>query len=309
MNWLHIIHDTIYRYKQAVRFGPHRLVLRPREGHDVRIEEMRVEIEPEFELEWSRDLFGNCVATAHIFNPADYLRIHSEVLIHQTTPFPQRSPRGDISTKFPVHFSEIESAVAAAYLATTYPTDVANVKEWSSTTVDPAVVYDAEEIVASLARRIRKTIKYRQRETKGVQSPSQTLSVGSGSCRDMATLMLEALRSLGFPARFASGYLVGSASQAGHASTHAWAEAYLPSVGWIGYDPMLGEATSGNHIVVGVSNHPRGVMPVSGTYFDEHSSYLGMKAGVQTKRFADAESPPACFVGINRKNGLPGQAD
>jgi transglutaminase-like putative cysteine protease len=194
-------------------------------------------------------------------------------------------------------------------LATTYPTDVAKVKEWSGTTVDPAVAYDAEEIVASLARRIRKTIKYRQRETKGVQSPSQTLSAGSGSCRDMATLMLEALRSLGFPARFASGYLVGSASQAGHASTHAWAEAYLPSVGWIGYDPMLGEATSGNHIVVGVSNHPRGVMPVSGTYFDEHSSYLGMKAAVQTKRFADVESPPACFVGISRRNGLPGQAD
>jgi len=64
----------------------------------------------------------------------------------------------------------------------------------------------------------------------------------------MATLMLEALRSVGFPARFASGYLVGSASEAGQAATHAWAEAYLPSVGWLGYDPMLGEATSGNHM-------------------------------------------------------------
>ena len=102
--------------------------------------------------------------------------------------------------------------------------------------------------------------------------------------------MLEALRSLGFPARFASGYLVGSASSAGRASTHAWAEAYLPSVGWTGYDPMLGEATSGDHIVVGVSNHPRGVMPVSGTFFDEYKSYLGMKAAVQTARFADAET-------------------
>ena len=73
MSWLHIIQDTTYRYKKAVRFGPHRLVLRPREGHDVRIEQIRVEIEPEFELEWSRDLFGNCVATAHIL---DWLRSH-----------------------------------------------------------------------------------------------------------------------------------------------------------------------------------------------------------------------------------------
>jgi transglutaminase-like putative cysteine protease len=291
MSWLHIVHDTTYFYKKAVRFGPHRLVIRPREGHDVRIEEIRVEIEPEFELEWSRDLFGNCVATAHILSSAERLRIHSEVLLHQTAPFPQRSAQRGTPTGFPVHFSEIESAVAAAYLATTHAADVARVKEWVSKAIDPTIVYDAEEILASIARRIRKTIKYRRREDKGVQSPNQTLSTGSGSCRDMATLMLEALRSVGFPARFVSGYLVGSASDAGHAATHAWAEAYLPSIGWLGYDPMLGEATSGNHIVVGVSNHPRGVMPVSGTFFDEDkSSYLEMKAAVQTARFADKET-------------------
>ena len=256
----------------------------------MRIEEIRVEIEPTFDLEWSRDLFGNCVATAHILRPAEHLRIHSEVLLHQTAPFPLRPAQRQTRTEFPVHFSEIESAVATAYLATTHPADVAKVKEWVSTTIDPIIVHDAEEIVASIARRIRKTIKYRRREAKRVQSPSQTLAAESGSCRDMATLMLEALRSVGFPARFASGYLVGSASDAGHAATHAWAEAYLPSVGWLGYDPMLGEATSGNHIVVGVSNHPRGVMPVSGTFFDGDKSYLGMKAAVRTVRFADKES-------------------
>jgi transglutaminase-like putative cysteine protease len=82
-------------------------------------------------------------------------------------------------------------------------------------------------------------------------------------------------------------YLECSASKVGRASTRAWAEAYLPSVGWIGYHPMLGETTSGKHIVVGVSNHPCEVMPVSGTFFDEHKSYLGMKVAVQTARFAD----------------------
>jgi transglutaminase-like putative cysteine protease len=304
MSWLHIVHDTAYFYKKAVRFGPHRLVIRPREGHDVRIEEIRVEIEPSFDLEWSRDLFGNCVATAHILSPAERLRIHSEVLLHQTAPFPQqRSAPPETPTGFPVHFSEIESAVATAYLATTHPADVAKVKEWVSTSIDPALVYDAEEIVASIARKIRKTIKYRRREAKGVQSPSQTLSAGSGSCRDMATLMLEALRSVGFPARFASGYLVGSASNAGHAATHAWAEAYLPSVGWLGYDPMLGEATSGNHIVVGVSNHPRGVMPVTGIFFDDDKSYVGMKATVQTARFAEKETALRSFSSNLPKSG------
>jgi transglutaminase-like putative cysteine protease len=300
MSWVHIIHDTSYRYKKPVRFGAHRLVLRPREGHDVHIEEMRVIIEPEFELEWSRDLFGNCVATAHILSPADRLHIHNEVLLYQTTPFPQRSLGRDTPPAFPMQFSEMECAVAAAYLASSYPTDVAKVKEWIAPIIDPAVVCNAEEIVASVARTVHKTIKYQRREAKGVQSPGLTLSARSGSCRDMATLMLEALRSLGFPARFASGYLECSASEAGRASTHAWAEAYLPSVGWIGYDPMMGEATSSQHIVVGVSNHPRAIMPVSGTYFDEDNSYLGMEVAVQTKRFSDLETPTLSFAANRR---------
>ena len=91
MSWLRIIHETVYRYGTAVRFGPHRLVLRPREGHDVQVKEMRLEIAPEFELEWSRDVFGNSVATAYFLSPADHLRIRSEVIVQQTAPFPLRS--------------------------------------------------------------------------------------------------------------------------------------------------------------------------------------------------------------------------
>ena len=139
----------------------------------------------------------------------------------------------------------------------------------------------------SVGRAIHKSIKYRRRVEKGVQTPTETLAESSGSCRDMATLMLEALRTLGLPARFASGYLDCAASEAGRASTHAWAEAYLPQIGWIGYDPTLGEATSGKHVLLGVSNHPRGVMPVSGTFFDEHNSYVGMTVTDQTQRFGE----------------------
>ena len=107
-----------------------------------------------------------------------------------------------------------------------------------------------------------------------MQSPAETLALGSGSCRDMATLMMDAARSLGFAARFASGYLDCPASEAGRASMHAWAEIYLPTLGWRGYDPTLGEPTSLKHLVVGVSNHPRGVMPVSGMFTGASSDYV-----------------------------------
>jgi transglutaminase-like putative cysteine protease len=290
MSRLRIIHETTYSYKAAVRFGPHRLVLRPREGHDVRVEEMRLEIAPEFELEWSRDLFGNSVATAHFLSPADHLRIRSEVLLQQTAPFPLRSTRSSVPVPFPIEFSGLESAVAAAYQATTFPEDVAQVDKWVRNAIDLTAARDAEDVVAAVALAIRKSVKYRRREVKGVQSPTETLAESSGSCRDMATLMLEALRALGLPARFASGYLDCAASEAGGGSTHAWAEAYLPEIGWIGYDPTLGEATSGQHVVTGVSNHPRGVMPISGTFFDDQESYIGMEVTVQTERLSDESS-------------------
>ena len=301
MSWLQIIHETTYRYSKPVRFGPHRLLLRPREGHDLRVEEMRLEIVPQFELEWSRDVFGNSVVTAHLLRPAEELRIRSEIVLQQTAPFPSVGEQSAGRIPFPVTFSEEEIVVATAYLASTYPEDVAIVRDWVSRAIDPSPA-SAEHVVASVAREIRRQISYQRRDVKGVQTPAETLALNSGSCRDMATLMLEGLRSLGLPARFASGYLDCVASEAGHASTHAWAEAYLPEIGWTGYDPMLGEPTSSRHIVTGVSNHPRGVMPVSGSFFDQKEVYLGMSVSVQTRRLKGGDPISILFQPPSAEN-------
>ncbi|MEA3208449.1 MAG: hypothetical protein QOE70_1506 [Chthoniobacter sp.] len=288
MSWLRIIHETIYCYKSPVRFGPHRLVLRPREGHDIRVEEMTLQVEPDFTLEWNRDVFGNSVATLHLLHPARELRIRNHVILRQTAPFPRRPSRPAKPSVFPAEYSAIERGVAAAYQATTFPDDVAVVKEWVEADGDLSRSEGAEAVVAAVNRRIRDSIKYARRETKGVLTPAETLREGAGSCRDMATLLLEALRVLGFPARFASGYLDCAASEAGRASTHAWAEAYLPEIGWIGYDPTSGEPTSADHVVTGVSNHPRGVMPITGVFFGDPGEYLEMKVTVQTERLSEA---------------------
>ena len=250
---------------------------------------MRLTMEPAAEVEWSRDLFGNSVATAHFADSAEQLRIRSDVLLEQTLPFPLRSARPEVPVPFPVTFSGVESVIAAAYLESTYPDDASALKKWVEENAILTARGGADDVVAAVTRTIREQIKYRRREEKGVQTPGETLEQKSGSCRDLATLMLEVLRALGFPARFASGYLDCAASEAGRASTHAWAEAYLPTRGWTGYDPTLGGPTSAKHIVTGVSNHPRGVMPVSGTFLDETNAYLGMKVTVQTERVSLGE--------------------
>ena len=290
MSRLRIQHETIYCYKEPVHFGPHRLILRPREGHDIRVEEMTLQVEPQFGLDWSRDVFGNSVATIHLLEPAKELRIRNHVILRQTAPFPLRTDRQPKPSAFPLEYSPFESAVAAAYQATTFPGDVAAVKAWVAGQMDLSRGESAESIVAALNRRVRESHKYARRETKGVQTPAETLHKKSGSCRDMATLLLEALRALGFPARFASGYLHCLASEAGHASTHAWAEVYLPEIGWVGYDATTGKPTSTNHVVTGVSNHPRGVMPITGSFFGDSKHYVEMKVSVQTERLADEDT-------------------
>jgi transglutaminase-like putative cysteine protease len=108
----------------------------------------------------------------------------------------------------------------------------------------------------------------------------------------MATLLMEAARACGVAARFASGYLHGRASMAAAASTHAWAEVYLPTLGWRGLDPTIGDVTGPSHIVTGVSTHPRGVMPVSGAFTGAPTDYLGLTVTVKTTVLDDAAAPP-----------------
>ena len=115
----------------------------------------------------------------------------------------------------------------------------------------------------------------------GVQTPATTLSLGSGSCRDVATLMMETLRHLGIAARFASGYLDCQATRAARGSTHAWTEVYFPELGWRGFDPTTGRRCDFRHIVTGTSHHPRGVMPVSGKYFGAAGAFLNLAVAVE----------------------------
>lgn len=298
MSGLLITHSTVYRYSEPVRFGLHRLVVRPREGHDLRVEGMKLEISPAHEVAWMRDVFGNSVALVEFFKTAAELSITSEVLIRRHAAFPGRARQTAWAATFPVVYDPLESAVAAAYRATTYGDDAQVVRDFLE---ERGVLLGArrageetrgaEEILDRINRLLYETIVYNRRPERGTQSPSETLTAKTGSCRDIATLMMEGCRSLGIAARFASGYLDCPASAAGRASTHAWVEAYLPPHGWVGFDPTLGERTSYKHIPCGLSNHPRGVMPVSGAYTPTATSrYLGMEVRVKIEKPAHDNS-------------------
>ena len=281
MSRIRIVHTTTYRYVKPVTFGIHRLVLRPREGHDVQVENLSLRISPAGAVSWHRDIFGNSIALASFSEPSDFLEFSSDATVFRRDHTSHRLLLDVLPVKIPVQYSSLERPVALGYLESVYPDEASRLRDWTMKTFSPRQGDDAVHLVHEINCWIYHSIRYRRRTARGVQTPLETLQLQSGSCRDMATLLLEIARSLKLASRFVSGYLDTVASFEAHASTHAWTEVYFPEHGWFGCDPTLGEGTSQKHIASGVSSHPRGVMPISGAYSGPLSSFLGMSVSVK----------------------------
>ena len=279
---LHVHHRTTYSYSEPVTFGRHQLVLRPREGHDLNIVEMALAIEPAHEITWVRDVYGNSLALVDFTATSARLEIVSDVTVERWDPFPERHFHEPWLVPWPVKYAVEEQPVIDAYRRLSFPDDAAGVDQWLKTdrAARPA---DAEGVLLELCERVHGAIAYRRRPERGVQTPHGTLRAKSGSCRDMATLLMDAARVLGVASRFASGYAHSSATIAGRASTHAWTECYLPDLGWRGFDPTTGKAIGSRHIAAGVSQHPRGVMPVTGTFVGPRNLFRSLEVDVQTR--------------------------
>lgn len=138
-------------------------------------------------------------------------------------------------------------------------------------------------LLGELNRAITRTLAYRRREEPGVQRPARTLTDNGGSCRDFATLMIEACRFLGLPARFVSGYSSTDDIPAALGSTHAWAEVYLPGAGWEGFDSTGGVIARTKHIAVAVGRDPESLPPIAGTFSSESPVTSSLEVQVEVK--------------------------
>jgi len=267
MRRINISHVTEYLFPTPVSLQPHRLLLRPRENHNVRIESSVLEISPAHTLQWKRDVLDNSVALVSFSQPSAQLRVSSSVVIQHYEENPFDFLVDDYAVMHPFQYAKEEQAELAPFEQSVYPStqDRDAVRAW----LDGLALLQPMQTFALLDRMNREIAGrcvYQMREEPGVQSPALTLSNNSGSCRDFAALFMEGCRFLGLASRFVSGYLFAPATEAGNASTHAWAEAYLPGAGWKGFDPTSGEVTGNRHIAVAVARHPEAVPPVAGSF-------------------------------------------
>ncbi len=266
MRKLQIDHLTEYRFASEVTLLPHRMRLRPRESHGLRIASSTLDISPAHRLRWQRDAFDNSLAVASFTTPALAVRVASQVVIEHYDERPLDFLVEDHAAFHPFTYLAEERADLSPLLSSAWPGDRAAIERWLTSLSLGSRKLETFALLDQLNRAICGDFRYQRREEAGVQSPAQTLLRRSGSCRDFAALFLEACRHLGIASRFVSGYHQSYANEAEGGSTHAWAEVYLPGPGWKGFDPTAGVVTGSEHIAVAVARHPESVPPVSGSF-------------------------------------------
>ena len=281
MSLLTVSHSTVYRYREPVRLGEHRMMFRPRASHDLRLIETRLVITPRpAHLRWLHDSFDNSVAVATFDETTSVLSFESIVALEHYESTHLDYPLEEQARTYPFRYSDEDFPNLVRALAPHYPDE--RVGEWALQFLDPSDSTDTMAMLRAMTSGIRDDITYVRRPEKGVQTPDETLESRRGSCRDLAVLMMEAARSLGVASRFVSGYIYtpNRSGLAGGGATHAWMQAYLPGAGWVDFDPTNDIVGNRNLIRVAVAWDQRNALPLWGTFVGPPSCFRGMDVTV-----------------------------
>jgi transglutaminase-like putative cysteine protease len=289
MHVINVLHRTTFLYREFVQLGEHRLMSRPRDSHDLRLLDTSLALRPSAaSLRWIHDVFGNSIALATFDEPTQELVIESGFRAEH---YPaERHALWDLepyAARLPFSYAAEDALDLGHSKERHYPDPGHEVDTWVKGIVDQVPHARTLDVLEAINTGIKAQLRYKAREAPGVQSPLETLQLGTGSCRDFAVLMMEGVRSLGLAARFVSGYLYDEALMGarggvvGGGSTHAWASVYLPGAGWVELDPT--HATMGGHnlIRVAVARDASQAAPLVGSYRGAPGALIRMTVDVQ----------------------------
>ena len=264
-------HKTIYKYDRLVTLGAQVIRLRPAPHARTPIDAYSLKIEPaDHFINWQQDPHGNFLARLVFHKPTDIFSVSVDVVADMTVVNPFDFFLEDDATEFPF--------VYADELATDLKPFLQHSKSAVFNTYRKTVDVSKRRTISFLIdinTKVQQDISYLIRMEPGVQTPEETLTKRSGSCRDSAWLLVHLLRSFGLAARFVSGYLIQLTADlkplqgpegptTDFTDLHAWTEVFLPGAGWVGLDPTSGLLTGEGHIPLAATPSPQTAAPISG---------------------------------------------
>ncbi len=260
-------------------------MVRPRESYDQRLIETALDIDPEpSDLRWVQDVFGNAVALARFGRRAKALRFDSRVRMDHAPVEPERVDIEEYARDYPFTYSSEDMPDLLRSIERQHHDPDRIVDTWARRFLDREGRTSTLGLLTEMTRTIRREFTYIPRPEKGTQAPLETLKSRQGTCRDYAVLMIEAVRSLGFAARFVSGYVYSPShneGRVGGGNTHAWVRVFIPGSGWAEFDPTNGIIGNRGLIRVAVARDPYQALPLYGAWTGFPGSALGMDVSVR----------------------------
>jgi transglutaminase-like putative cysteine protease len=239
-------------------------------------------------VRWLHDVFGNSVAIAEFTASGNELLVESSFRAEHF-PLPEASVTLEAhARRYPFSYDAREIPDFGRTVERHCPDPEHKIDAWARRFVECRQDGDTMAILLAMAKAVPTEFRYNPRDEMGTQDPLVTLQSGSGTCRDFALFLMEAVRSLGLAARFVSGYLYdddrvgdGGQSLVGGGATHAWAQIYLPGGGWVEFDPTNALVGGRNLIRVAVARDPAQAIPLSGSFTGTRDAFRGMTVEVE----------------------------